>query len=216
MKERIRWIAIGFGFMVGIQVLASLLLISLDLMLERSPGLFFGNYWAFALLGLTLGAFFFGGFIIGRVEETPRVADAVITAFATLALSLVVYLILPESSRYQFTGSAWLAEAFNAAAFPGMTILLIVPAIVAAAMGAYAGYMMTTPIESAIERLVAMLGLAGAIGGPVAALIISWLIWPWYDVAALLAIILIGIVISYRYFKRAAHEAMDASITQNR
>jgi hypothetical protein len=34
MKERVKWIAIGFGFMVGIQVPASLLFIGLTQMLS--------------------------------------------------------------------------------------------------------------------------------------------------------------------------------------
>ena len=58
MKERIRWIAIGFGFMVGIQVLASLMLIGLGQMPERSPGISLSSYWAFLIFGLTLAAFF--------------------------------------------------------------------------------------------------------------------------------------------------------------
>jgi len=214
MKERIRWIAIGFGFMVGIQVLASLMLIGLGMMLERSPGIILGPYWAFVLLGLTLAAFFFGGFIIGRVEEKPHVVDAVVAAIATLALSAIVYLILPESSRTQFTGSGWLAEAFGATASAWISALLIVPALGGSALGAYAGYLMTTPVEGMFERFIAMLGLAGAIGGPIAALIISWFILSWYSVVAMLVIILSGIVISYRFFKRGIYEVRDVSITQ--
>jgi hypothetical protein len=60
MKERVKWIAIGFGFMVGIQVLASLLLIGLAQMLKASPNLVLEPYWVFVVLGLTLGAFFLG------------------------------------------------------------------------------------------------------------------------------------------------------------
>ncbi len=214
MKERIRWIAIGFGFMVGIQVLASLMLIGLGQMPERISDLVFSSYWAFLIFGMTLAAFFFGGFIIGRVEERPRVADALIAAIATLALSAIVYLILPESNRNQFTGSGWLAEAFGASASPWISALLIVPALAVSALGAYAGYQMTTPVEGMIERFIAMLGLACAIGGPIIAVIISWFIMPWYLVVPLLAIILLGIVNRYNYFKRGVHEARDVSISQ--
>jgi len=55
MKERIRWIAVGFGFMVGIEVLASLILIGLGQLMERSPGIMLGSCWAFVFFGLTLG-----------------------------------------------------------------------------------------------------------------------------------------------------------------
>jgi len=214
MKERIRWIAIGFGFMVGIQVLASLMLIGLGQMPERSPGISLSSYWAFLIFGLTLAAFFFGGFIIGRVEEMPRVADAVIAAIATLALSAMVYLVLPESSRNQFTGSGWLVEAFGASASPVISALLVVPALLASAIGAYVGFLMTTPVETMIERFIALLGLAGAIGGPIAALIISWFLVPWYIVIALLVILMLGIVNRYRFFKRGVHEMRDVSISQ--
>lgn len=216
MKERVKWIAIGFGFMVGIQVLASLLLIGLAQMLEASPNLVLEPYWAFVVLGLTLGGFFLGGFVIGRVEEAPRITDAVIAAVVTLALSVIVFLALPESSRGQFTGSKWLADAAGNASSPWVGALLIAPALIVSALGAYLGYSMTTAVESAVERFVATLGLAGAIGGPVIALIISGFILPWYAVIVVLVIILSGFVISYRMFKRGSHERAEVSISAER
>ncbi|HEY9434970.1 MAG TPA: hypothetical protein VI260_26230 [Blastocatellia bacterium] len=216
MKERVKWIAIGFGFMVGIQVLASLLLIGLAQMLKASPNLVLEPYWVFVVLGLTLGAFFLGGFVIGRVEEAPRITDAVIAAVMTLALSVIVFLALPESSRDQFTGSKWLADAAGNASSPWVGALLIAPALIVSALGAYLGYSMTTAVESAVERFVATLGLAGAIGGPVIALIISGFILPWYAVIVGLALILSGFVTSYRMFKRGSHETKDVSISAER
>src|SRR6266542_4656293 len=162
MKERIKWIALGCGFMVSIQVLASLLLIGLAQMLKTNPKFVLEPYWVFVILGLTLGAFFLGGFVIGRVEEAPRIIDAVIAAIATLALSVIVFLALPESSRDQFTGSKWLADAAGNTASPWVSALLIAPALIASALGAYLGYLMTTQVESMVERFVAMLGLACA------------------------------------------------------
>ena len=216
MKERVKWIAIGFGFMVGIQVLASLLLIGLAQMLKASPSLMLEPYWVFVILGLTLGAFFLGGFIIARVEEAPRIIDAVIAAIATLALSVIVFLALPEGSRNQFTGSKWLADAAGKTASPWVSSLLIAPAIIASGLGAYLGYLMTTPVESIVERFVAMLGLVCAIGGPVIALIISRFILHWYGVIVGLTLILSGFVISYWLIKRAARAAEDVSISPER
>jgi putative flippase GtrA len=72
---------------------------------------------------------------------------------------------------------------------------------------------MTTPVESMVERFVAMAGLACAISGPIIALIISGFILPWYAVVAVLAIILAGIVISYWMFRRGAHSVEDVSIS---
>jgi hypothetical protein len=216
MKERIKWIAIGFGFMVGIQVLASLLFIGLAQMLGASPNLLLESYWVFVILGLTLGAFFLGGFIIARVEEAPRIIDAVIAAIATLALSVIVFLALPEGARNQFSGSKWLADAVGNAASPWVGALLIAPALIVSALGAYLGYSITRPIESAVERFVSMLGLACAVGGPVIALIIGGFILPWHAAIVGLALILPGVVISYRLFKRGAHEAEDVSISPER
>jgi hypothetical protein len=216
MKERVKCIAIGFGFMVGIQVLASLLFIGLARMLADVQGIFLERYWVFVIFGLTLGAFFLGGFVIGRVEEAPRITDAVIAAIATLALSVIVFLALPESSRDQFTGSKWLADASGKTASPWVSALLIAPALIASALGAYLGYLMTTPVESIVERFVGMSGLACAIGGPVIALIIGGFILPWYAMIVVLALILSGFVFSYRLFRRAAHETEDVSISPGR
>jgi hypothetical protein len=166
--------------------------------------------------GLTLGAFFFGGFVIGRVEEAPRITDAMIAAIATLALSVIVFLALPESSGDQFTGGKWLDGAAGKTASPWVSALLLAPALIASALGAYIGYLMTTTVESAVERFVAMSGLACAIGGPVIALIISWFILPWFAVIVVLALILSGFVVSYRLVKRAAHETKDVSISAER
>jgi hypothetical protein len=216
MKERVKWITIGFGLMVGIQVLASLLLIGLAQMLKASPNLVLDPYWVFVVLGLTLGAFFLGGFVIGRVEEAPRITDAVIAAIATLVLSVIVFLALPESSRGQFTGSKWLADAASNTASSWISALLIAPALIASALGAHLGYLMAAPVESAVERFVAMSGLACAIGGPVIVLIISGFILPWYAVIVGLALMLSGFVVSYRLIKRAAHETEDVSISAGR
>jgi len=216
MKERVKWIAIGFGFMVGIQVLASLLFIGLTRMLKASPNLALERYWVFVIFGLTLGAFFLGGFVIGRVEEAPRITDAMIAGIATLALSVIVFLALPESSRHQFTGSKWLADPSGNTASPWSSAPFIAPALIASALGAYLGYLMTTPVESMVERFVAMLGLACAIGGPIIALIISGFILPWYAVVAVLALILAGIVISYWMIRRGAHAVEDVSINPER
>jgi hypothetical protein len=129
---------------------------------------------------------------------------------------VIVFLALPESSHDQFTGSMWLADAAGNASSPWVGALLIAPALIASALGAYLGYSMTTQVESMVERFVAMSGLACAIGGPVIALIIGGFILPWYAVTVGLVIILSGFVISYWLLKRAAREADDVSISLDR
>jgi MFS family permease len=185
-------------------------------MLKASPNLVLEPYWVFVVLGLTLGSFFLGGFIIARVEEAPRIIDAVIAAIATLALSVIVFLALPEGSRTQFTGSKWLADAVGNTASLWVGALLIAPALIVSALGAYLGYSVTRPVESVVERFVAMLGLACAVGGPIIALVIGGFILPWHAAIVGLALILPGVVISYRLFKRAAREAEDVSISPKR
>jgi hypothetical protein len=179
---------------------------------QRNPSGVLSPYWAFMIFGLTLGAFFIGGFIIGRVEEARRIIDALAAATATLTLSAVGFLVLPEGSRDQFTGSAWLTEAASVTPSPWISALLLLPPLFASAAGAYLGYLMSTQVESVVERFLAMLGLAGAIGGPILALIISGFILPWYAVIAGLVVILSGFVISYRFFKRGVREAGEVSI----
>jgi hypothetical protein len=129
---------------------------------------------------------------------------------------VIIFLALPESSRGQFTGSKWLADAAGNASSPWVGALLIAPALIVSALGAYLGYSMTTSVESAVERFVAASGLACVIGGPVIALIISGFILPWYAVIVGLALILSGFVISYRMFKRGSHETEDVSISAER
>ena len=68
MKERVKWIAIGFGLMVGIQVLASLMFIGFGLAPERNPSVVLSPDWVFMIFGLALGAFFIGGFIRRRAD----------------------------------------------------------------------------------------------------------------------------------------------------
>jgi hypothetical protein len=54
------------------------------------------------------------------------------------------------------------------------------------------------------------------VGGPIIALVIGGFILPWHAAIVGLALILPGVVISYRLFKRGAHEAEDVSISPER
>jgi hypothetical protein len=212
MKERIKWIVAGFGFMVGIQMLTSLMFMALRQVVEVRPESVSAPYLGVVIFGLTLGAFVLGGFIIGRVEETPRLADAMLAAMATLAFSALIYLALPEGSREQFTGSKWLTDVAGTTASPWLSVSLALPPLIAAAVGAYLGYLITTPVESALERFIGVLGLVGAAGGPLIALIISGLALPWYVPVFGLLIILASMGICYWLFTRRLHEVEAVSI----
>lgn len=210
MKTRMKWIVAGFGFMVGIQILTSLMFIVLRQVAEVRPES--TSYWGVGIFGLTLGAFVIGGFVTGRVAEMPRVTDAMLAAMATLVLSALIYLALPEGSREQFTGSKWLTDVAGTTAPPWFSALLALPPLLAAAVGAYLGYLITTPVESALERLMGALGLAGAVVGPLIALIISGLALPWYVPVCGLLLILAGVGICYWLFTRSLHEVKAVSI----
>lgn len=212
IKTRIKWILAGFGFMVGAQVLTTLLFSLLRRLAEASPGTVESTQWALVIFGLTLGTFLLGGFIIGRVEEAPRFYDALLAAALTLLCSTLVYQALPVESRAQFTGGIWLSGGSNEAISFWLSNLLAVPPLVAAALGAYLGYLMTSPVESALERFVGGLGLVGAVLAPVTVLITMGMSLPWYVPLALLVVLLVGIGLSYWFFTRGLHEVDDISI----
>lgn len=213
MKERIKWVVVGFGFMVGIQIMTSLLFMALMKLVASNPDSIAEQYPGALIFGFTLGAFLVGGFIIGRVEETLRIGDAVIAAVAALALSMIVYLVLPDGNRDQFTGAKWLSEATQVTTWWGL--LLALPPLVAAALGAYLGSLMSTPVESAMERFVAILGLIAAFVGPLIAFAIGTVVLPGYASAAGLGVILAGIAVCYWMFARGSHRVEDVSINSD-
>ncbi len=212
MRERIKWIIVGFGFMVGIQVVTSLMLIGLIQVAERTPGSLQEWSLSLAIYGLALSAFLIGGFVIGRVNEQLRFIDALVAAIATLAFSALVYLLLPEGSRGLFPGSIWLSEAGGRWAFAWVSALSVVVALAVAALGSYLGYLMTMPVESLIERLLAVLGVIGAIGGPVVLLVAGGLGLPWYLLILGPVILLACVGLGYWMFARESHRAEDISI----
>jgi hypothetical protein len=212
MKDRIKWIVVGAGFMVGIQVATSLMLMGLAYVVAHAPGSVEEDQLALAIFGLTLGAFLFGGFIIGRVNEKLCLTDALIAALATLALSVLIHFALPEGSRGQFTGSKWLTDASGQAAFTWLSVLLLLPVLLASTLGAYLGYHMTAPVESFVEKAVAMLGVIGAVGGPLVLLVIGGIGLPWYLLAIGPVSLLACVGVGYWMFAHEPHELEDISI----
>ena len=210
MNKRIKWIIVGFGFIVGIQALTTLLFLLMLQATEQSNGAL--NQFAAVLFGLTLGAFVLGGFIIGRVEEEGRMLDALTAAAAALAFSALVYVTLPEGTRDLFTGSKWLTEAAGVPAPAWLSTLQMLPAFGAAALGAYLGYQMTMPLETALERFTGFIGVASAFIGIGVIYVVGSLALPWYWLAVLVAVLLAGLGGSYWFFKHGEHEFEDAAI----
>lgn len=212
MKERMKWILIGFGFMVGIQVLTSLMFSLLLQITNQHPGTVESDQWVLVIFGLTLGAFLIGGLVIGRIEEQPRVYDAVWAAILTLMVSNVMFYVLPEGTRHQFTGCKWLLDANGQFAPLWLSVLQMMPALGAAAVGALLGYHMTSPVDAVWERFIELLGMAGAIAGMVVVFIIGSMVIPWYWLAGILVLFIGGCTVAYNIFKRGAHELDDVAI----
>lgn len=212
MKERMKWIVIGFGFMVGIQVLTSLMFSLLLQISQQYPGTVESDQWVLVIFGLTLAAFLMGGLVLGRFEKEPRVYDALWAAVLTLMVSNIMFYVLPEGTRQQFTGSKWLLDADGQFAPLWLSVVQMLPALGAAAVGAWAGYHMTTPVEPGWERFVGLLGLVGATVGIVVVFVIGSLVIPWYWLALALALVVIGLVLTYKNFKRGVYEIEEIAI----
>jgi cbb3-type cytochrome oxidase subunit 3 len=208
MKERMKWIVAGFGFIVGIQLLTTLMF---QLLLAQTPSTVQGNQWMVVIFGLTLGAFLVGGFVIGRVEMAPRIFDALVAAVAVLIFSAIVYFALPGSGE-KFTGSIWLDDVSGRAAPLWLSTLQMLPALGASVVGAYLGYLMTSPMESVLERFIGLIGIALATGGIVVVYVISSMMLPWYLTAILITAIVLGIAFSYWLFKRSERSAEEMAI----
>ncbi|MFN7928268.1 MAG: hypothetical protein U0Y68_10010 [Blastocatellia bacterium] len=206
MKERMKWIGIGFGFMVGLQVLTSLMFSLLLQITNQRPGTVEGDQWVLVIFGLTLGAFLIGGLVIGRFEEKPRIYDALWAAILTLIFSNVMFYVLPADTRQQFTGSKWLLDANGQLAPLWLSLLQMLPALVAAAFGAALGYHMTIPVSPLWERLTGLLGLMGSVAGVGIVFVIGSLVIPWYWLALVLVLFVAGTVYSYYAFKRSEEE----------
>lgn len=198
--------------MVGIQVLTSLLFSLLLKISNQRPGTVESDQWVLVLFGLTLGAFFVGGLIIGRVEEKPRIYDALWAAIFTLILSNVVFYVLPEETRQQFTGSKWLLDARGQVAPLWLSLVQMMPALGAAAIGAVIGYHLNSPVEPAWEKFVGILGLTGAVAGVVVAFVIGSLVIPWYGLSVVLVLVIAGSLYAYTIFKRSTHELEEIAI----
>jgi hypothetical protein len=206
MKERLKWIVAGLGFIAGVQLITSLMLVGLAKMFELWPAAYIEWQFMLVIYGLTLGAFMVGGFVIGRVNREPRFIDAFITAIAMLAITSVIHVLVPEGQRYQFTGSIWITGAGSFPAFSWWSWLFAVPALAASFTGAYLGYLMTIPLESAHERFLELVGVFSSVVAPITALFIAAIAMPWYVFVVVTLTVFIALSVGYWRF---AHNPLD-------
>ncbi len=168
MRKRIKWMIIGLGFAFGIQVIISLAYtaVAFSAASSSSGAPVSQGIVSIIALGVTLGAFLIGGFVVGWAEETFRVADALAVALLTIGLNVVVYLALPAGNKAQFVSGAWLTDQTGHIALTGSTLLFIVLSVIAAGAGAYWGRHTAVPTEGVVTNLALLIGLMGAIVGP--------------------------------------------------
>ena len=146
MKTRIKWIVIGVGFAFGLQVIISLVYTAIAFGAARSSAPVSQGIVSVIVLGLTLGAFLIGGFVVGWAEEHFRLLDPLAVAILTLALNAIVYQALPAGNKAQFVTGAWLADQSGA--------------------GGFWGRYTAVPTEGVVTNLALIIGLLGAVVGP--------------------------------------------------
>jgi len=157
---------IGLGFAFGLQVVISLIYTGLAFSAARNGTALPQGTVALIVLGVTLGAYLIGGFVVGWAEEMLRVADAIAVALLTLALTAVVYLALPDANKAQFVSGVWLTDQTGHIAATGTTLLFVVMAVLGAVGGAYWGWRTAVPSEGILTNVTLLIGLLGAIVGP--------------------------------------------------
>lgn len=214
MKDRIKWILVGLGITFGLQVIISLIFTGISYS-ERSSSAAIGSDTLVAVtLGLTVGAFLLGGFVIGWLTEELRLADSLIVAIATLALTLLVYWRLPGANKGQFITGDLLSNVTRGS-------VLAVLALIAAAIGAYWGWHLKVPQEGLLDRVVLLLGLVGAIVGPFALLAVGGrdpsnpnaASIPWYFLVIVLLVVLVIVGVGFVLFTRESHYEDEISIS---
>jgi hypothetical protein len=234
MKERIKWILIGFGFTAILQFLISLAFTGIAYSLASSEfGLEQGAISLY-VFGFTLGTFLVGGFVIGWLSEEVRVFDAVLVGGLTLVVTALIYTALPsEPARAQFVTGTWLSESVVRTSADGLTttvthialtgrsLLFALLALVASGIGAYWGWHVKVPQEGFIDRAALLIGLVGAVVGPFVLIAKSGQYsadpntpnLPWYFLATV-AVVLFAIVgVGFAMFTRESHYEDEISIS---
>lgn len=218
MKDRIKWLLVGLGFTVGLQVIISLLFTGVAYDAARSNSASVGQDLVLVVaLGLVIGAFLIGGFVVGVVSEELRLLDSVVVALLGVGLSGLVYLGLPHGNKPQFVTGYMLDDL-------GRTALFGALAVGAALVGAYWGWHVTVPREGVLDRVALLTGLIGTFVGPIVLLAVGGTDptntgppnLPWYFVAIFLAVVLVIVGAGFLMFSRGPRREEDISISPER
>jgi MFS family permease len=221
MKSRIKGMLIGLGFTFGLQVIISLIFTGFAFAAARSETGASEGWHSLVFFGLTLGAFLVGGFVLGWMEESPRIVDALIVAAITLALSALIYSVLPQGNKGQFITGQLLSGGADQISLNGRGMLFVLLALAAAPIGAYLGYRQETPEEGRFDRIALLVGLIGAVVGPFILLAVGGRgtretgqpELPWYVLAIVLVVLLVIVGVGFVMFTRESHYEEEISIS---
>lgn len=217
MRTHLKWILIGLGFMFGLQVVISLVFTGISYEAAREPLHIMAEKEKLALItfGAIIGAYLIGGFVVGWLNERPRLIDSLIAAAVTLALTALIYASLSPGNRSNFVSGEWMTDTTGRIALSSQGMLLIAIAFVATIAGTLLGYLRTVP-DTRISRAAALVGLLGSIIGPVALLVLGQLNLPFYVLAIILLLVMAFIGAGYAAFKRDPRHMEEISIMPER
>jgi MFS family permease len=216
MKDRIKWILVGVGFTFGLQVIISLIYTGIAFSAARSETGVPQDSISVLVIGIALGAFLIGGFIVGWMSEELRIVEALIVAILTLVLSALIYTVLPEGNKAQFLTGLLVGDMARHA---GLSVVFIILALVAAAVGNYMGWHVKVPQEGVIDRVALLIGLIGAVVGPFALLALGGRNTgnqpelPWYFLVIVLVLLLVIVGVGFVMFTRESHYDEEISIS---
>ncbi|HSE99012.1 MAG TPA: hypothetical protein VLD57_12160 [Blastocatellia bacterium] len=216
MKDRIKWILVGLGFTFGLQVIISLIFTGIALSAARSETGVPQESISVLVIGIALGAFLIGGFIIGWMSEELRIVEALIAAIGAIALSTLIFAALPEGNKGQFLTGLLVGDLTRQ---PGQSAVFIALALAAAVAGNYLGWHVKVPQEGVLDRAALLIGLIGAVVGPFTLLAMggrssdSQPELPWYFLVIVLVLLLVIVGVGFVMFTRESHYDEEISIS---
>ncbi|HJQ71084.1 MAG TPA: hypothetical protein VKA70_19065 [Blastocatellia bacterium] len=213
LRDRVKWALVGIGSTFGLHVIISLIFASIAQPASSST-------MSVIVFGMGLGAFLIGGFIVGWMSEELRLIDSLVVVITTLALTTIVMLVLPATSREQFVTVLPLGDLTG---HPAESLVFISLAGVAAVAGTYIGWHVTVPQEGIVDRIALVVGLLGAIVGPFLLLSVGGReqgsnqpALPWYFLGIVLLLVLIIMGVGFFMFTRESHHEEEISISPDR
>lgn len=144
-RDHVKWTLVGLVSMFGLQIVVSLIFDAIAYARSQSTTLFMQDTALVVTLGLMIGAFLVGGFIIGWKSEQRHLFAALVAAAMTVGLSFLLDLVIPQGYKAQFIIGYLLNDPTQAALF-------LILGLVAAPIGAYWGWHVAQSQEDVLEE----------------------------------------------------------------